>query len=350
MDEAAFKRLISGERRGLTATALRCGLRVLSVPYRGAVGLRNAMYAVGAQKSHRTAVPVISVGNLTAGGTGKTPLVAYLANHFQQAGKRAVLLSRGYKSLPGEVNDEKLVLDRLCPGVPHIQQPDRVSAAAIAIREQQAEVLILDDGFQHRRLHRDLDIVLIDATCPWGFDAVLPRGLLREPVNGLKRAHCAVITRVDLVDETQRQAIRDRIQKVQPRLPIAEVSYPPNELLAATGESQPLSAVRGQTVCAFCGIGNPSAFRQNLKAHEVIVPDDAFLTFPDHHHYTSSELKAVLESAQKHKASAVLTTLKDLVKVDPTLVSDIPLWAVNIGVEFDRGRDDFHQLLQSVGC
>src|SRR5207244_12530469 len=128
------------------------------------------------------------------GGTGKTPCAEFVARFFRQLDLRVALLSRGYGSQAGR-NDEALVLEENLPDVPHLQGPDRAALAQVAVEELDSEILVLDDGFQHRRLHRDLDIVLIDATCPWGYGHLLPRGLLREPISSLKRAHVAMLTR-----------------------------------------------------------------------------------------------------------------------------------------------------------
>ena len=185
MNERAFRKLVSGERRGLLAAGCRLGLSLLAAVYGLAVRLRTAGFRFGLSRISRCQVPVISIGNLTAGGTGKTPLVAWLTKWCQSQALQPGLLSRGYRSDADGNNDEKQLLDQFCPGVPHLQQPDRVSAARAAIDRHDCNVLLLDDGFQHRRLHRDLDLVLIDATCPFGYERLLPRGLLREPTSAL---------------------------------------------------------------------------------------------------------------------------------------------------------------------
>ncbi|MEO1997370.1 MAG: tetraacyldisaccharide 4'-kinase, partial [Planctomycetaceae bacterium] len=186
MNSRKFRDLISGHNRGLAARSVRWGLECLASIYGSGVRLRNRTYDRGLRKVQALPVPAISVGNLTAGGTGKTPFVAYLANSFCTHQHQPAILSRGYGSQDGEANDEKRVLDLLCPNVPHDQHPDRVAAAARVCEQHNIDVLILDDGFQHRRAARDLDIVLIDALNPWGFGHLLPRGLLREPPSALQ--------------------------------------------------------------------------------------------------------------------------------------------------------------------
>jgi tetraacyldisaccharide 4'-kinase len=346
VNEAEFRDLISGNRRGIPAALVRGALTGLSLPYRCITLLRNAVFDVGLRQAQRAAVPVVSVGNLTAGGTGKTPLVAYLANWFRDRGVRTVLLSRGYRALPGEVNDEKLVLDRTCPGVPHLQHPDRVQLAAIACHDYAAQLLILDDGFQHRRLHRELDIVLIDALNPWGYGRLLPRGLLREPVSALRRADLIVLTRADQCPASQKQEIIDRIASLGRADKLVEVAFPAQGLVNVAGETCALAALQRRPVAAFCGIGNPDGFRRTLAS--VGFEPASFDVFPDHHHYTPADLDRLGNQAAAAGASAVLTTLKDLVKCDRRELQGVPLWAVTIGVEIQAGAERLHDQLERI--
>ncbi|MBU6174878.1 MAG: tetraacyldisaccharide 4'-kinase, partial [Planctomycetes bacterium] len=159
-----------------------------SQPYAAAVTLRNWAFDRGFKKTIGVEIPVVSVGNLTAGGTGKTPTVAFLAKWFRAQNKRVAILSRGYGAGSDGRNDEAKELEITLPDVPHLQSPDRIASARIAVDELGMELLLLDDGFQHRRIGRDLDIVLLDAREPFGFGHLLPRGLLREPLRSLKRA------------------------------------------------------------------------------------------------------------------------------------------------------------------
>src|SRR2546430_13721210 len=162
-----FRDLVSGRQKGLWAAVARGVLRVAEVPYTIAVTVRNRRYDRGAAKVHRVDVPVITVGNLTLGGTGKTPMVKWLAQQFQNAGLRVAIVSRGYGAAEGKHNDEALELAQSLPHVPHIQNRDRVAAAQLAIHDFKSQLILLDDGFQHRRLGRDLDIVLLDALEPF---------------------------------------------------------------------------------------------------------------------------------------------------------------------------------------
>ena len=179
----------------MAGTLARCLLSAVEVPYTWAVRWRNYGYDHGQSPSQRVSVPVISVGNLSMGGTGKTPLVAWIAQRLQQRGVRVTLVSRGYGAVAGKPNDEALELEQKLPGVPHLQNPDRVAAAQKGIAELGSQAILLDDGFQHRRLARDLDIVLLDAVEPFGFGHVFPRGTLREPISGLRRADLVALSR-----------------------------------------------------------------------------------------------------------------------------------------------------------
>ena len=213
------------------AAALRGILAAAEVPYAWAVRRRNRRYDCGAKAVHRVDVPVISVGNLTLGGTGKTPMVEWIVRRFLAQGKKVGIISRGYGARGGP-NDEARELAWKLPGVPHVQDPDRVAAARRAIREFGCQVLVLDDAFQHRRIARDLDIVLLDALEPLGYEHVFPRGTLREPVEGLARADVVALSRADLLTAEQRAAIRDRVAKLSPEAVWVEVVHAPLGLVA----------------------------------------------------------------------------------------------------------------------
>lgn len=248
--------------------------------------------------------------------------------------------------MPLPANDEKLVLDQLCPGVPHLQNPDRVAAAQQAVRECGAQLLILDDGFQHRRLHRDLDIVLIDALNPFGYGRLLPRGLLREPIASLKRANLVVLTRADQCPPDDKQRILNQIAGFRGEQPVIEVRFAPVGLLNANGTTTKFESLNGRPVLAFCGIGNPEGFQKTLQQTELSVAE--FVTFPDHHPYTADDLASLETRATRHHAAAVLTTQKDLVKLDRLQLADRPLWAVQIGTELLHGRELLEQRFQNV--
>ncbi len=343
---SGFRDLVSGRRRGILPALARFGLHLIEVPYTLAVQWRNRRYDTGAAFTHWLPVPVVSVGNITLGGTGKTPMVAWVAQWYRRYGIRVAIVSRGYAAPKGVPNDEALELGRYLPDVPHLQQADRLAAALAAIRDHQAQIIILDDGFQHRRLHRDLDLVLIDALEPFGFDHVFPRGMLREPVSELRRADVVVLSRAELLERDEREEIRRRVLRHNSRVVWAETTHAPQYLVNYRGEREAIRLLRRQPVAAFCGIGNPAAFRFTLEScgYRVI----AFQEFPDHHPYTPADFERLAQWAKSLNVKALLCTQKDLVKIPLEQVGDRPLWAIAVEIEIVRGSHELETKLQSL--
>lgn len=329
-----FRALVSGQQTGPRAALLRGVLRLAETPYTLAMRYRNHRYDSGSAESHAVSVPVISVGNLTLGGTGKTPLVEWLALKLAESEKRVAIVSRGYGSEEGQPNDEALELALALPNVPHIQNPDRLAAAKTAIAEHAAQVVLLDDGFQHRRLKRDLDIVLLDATEPFGFDHVFPRGTLREPVRGLARADVVILSRADLLSDTMRQTIRARVTQLAPQAIWCEVRHHLSRLTNSDGHQVDSNILSGKRAAAFCGIGNPAGFRHTLDALDC--KNIRLREFPDHHNYSHEDIAEL--SAWCQGSDILLTTRKDLVKVSVPTLGGIPLWAVEIEIDFLSGQ------------
>ena len=356
--EAAFHDLISGRTAGPLADCARGALGGASHVYGRAVAARNRAYDRGSRSVHHAGVPVVSVGNLTAGGTGKTPVVAHLCEELRRRGYRPAVLSRGYgagrnaAAAGGPGNDEKRLLEARLPGLPHVQNPDRVAGAAVAMHEYAADVLVLDDGFQHRRLHRDLDLVLVDATRPFGHDRLLPRGLLREPVTGLSRAHAVLLTRGDRLEPSELLALVERIRAVRPGLPVVPVTFPAVDLTGRGAVSRPPSWLRGKRVTAFCGIGNPDAFRGTLADLGCDVV--AFTPYADHHAYTPRDVRRERARAAGLGAACTVCTEKDWVKVlrwvgaNGSGEDPVPVRALRIGVEFPAGRGPLDRLLDPL--
>ena len=346
MNEELFLKLISGETTGAVPTVLKAGLSGLSLFYRCGVSARNLAFDIGLKRTWSAPVPVISVGNLTTGGTGKTPFVAWLANWFQDQSLKPGLLSRGYRSLDNQSNDEKLLLDNLCPGVPHLQDPDRCHSAQFACEEYGTKVLILDDGFQHRKLNRQLDIVLIDALNPWGFGALLPRGLLREPMSSLNRASLVVLTRVDQVPPEQLTELKKQITRTTGQKQIVEVAFPPQQLINAVGDTKHLDEIKGARIYAFCGIGNPQGFKQTLEKMNGELLE--FQSYPDHYHYSESDLQEISEKLEQHNADFAVTTHKDLVKIPQNNLGTKPLWALQIGCQIIARQEFLDVSLENI--
>lgn len=344
MREEVFLDIVSSRRASLTAGLARAALQALSWPYAAAVELRNLAYARRLARTHRVAAPVVSIGNITTGGVGKTPTVAWLANQLRESGRRPVIISRGYRSLDGEENDEKRLLDRLCAGVPHLQNRDRAAAARQALREGAADVVLLDDGFQHRRLERDFDLVVIDALVPWGYGHVLPRGLLREPLKNLQRADAVLISRCDLATEAE---VADIVRQLKERTaaPLFRTAFRPTGLINVRNERLSLGKAASRRAVAFCGIGNPAGFRRTLASVAIPVDDDRFLAFPDHHHYDNDDLRKIALRAEEQGAELLLTTGKDLVKMTSARLGGASLWALEIELTF---LDDAAPLLSQL--
>ncbi len=346
LNPSEFRDLVSGRQRGFRAACLRAVLAGVELPYSLAVRWRNRRYDRGGKRVQKVGVPVVSVGNLTLGGTGKTPMVAWIARFLRAKGVRVTLISRGYGAEAGSRNDEAIELERRLPDVPHLQDPDRVAAAAIAVEELGCQMILLDDGFQHRRIYRDLDIVLLDALEPFGFRRVFPRGTLREPLGGLGRAQAVVLTRADMIDDADREAIRRRAADLAPDASWAEVVHAPEVLLAADGGSESLESLQGRTVAAFCGIGNPAGFRYTLSQCGCTVA--AWKEFPDHHRYQRDEIEQLAGWASRCGADAVVCTAKDLVKIGLSHLGPLPLRALAIGIRFLEGQERIESQLAAL--
>ena len=345
IDEAAFLRLVRGESRGIGPSLGRLGLAAIASAYRAGAAVRNVAFDRGWKDVGKAGVPVISVGNLTLGGTGKTPLVEYVARWGRARGLRVAILSRGYGQVEG-LNDEGRVLEENLPDAPHLQDRDRLALARIAVEELESELLVLDDGFQHRRLARDLDLVLLDALDPFGQGRLFPRGLLREPVGSLKRADVVILSRGDLVDESTRHAIQREAERKAGPLRWVVARHAPRDLIGEGEIIEPIGAVAGRTVAAFCGIGNPEGFRRTLDGLGVHVV--GFRPFPDHHLYTAGDVADLAGWVAGLGAGLVLTTQKDSVKLRVATLASIPLRALRIGLDVIEGEPALLDALDAV--
>ncbi len=346
INPTTFHEIVSGRRKDLEARFYRCALRMIETPYAMAVRWRNRRYDAGRAESVRVGVPVVCVGNMTLGGVGKTPMVAWIARKLRERNIRVSVVSRGYGAEAGAANDEAKELEIKLPDVPHLQNPNRAAAAQIAVEELATQLILLDDGFQHRRLARDFDVVLIDAWEPFGFDHVFPRGTLREPLAGLARAQAVVLTRADQISAEERNAIRERIKKYAPNAVWAETCAAPQAWAAADGSTSPLAELSGKRTAAFCGIGNPAGFRKTLES--LGVEPVAFREFPDHHPYGRDDLDALSDLVEKSQAEAIVCTEKDLVKIGLASINGRPLRALRIAVEFLSGQTEFETALESI--
>jgi tetraacyldisaccharide 4'-kinase len=307
----------------------------LSPLYRGAVAARGAAYRHGWLQRARLDAPVVSVGNLTFGGTGKTPTVIELVRDLVRIGRRPAILTRGYKRRDGnqvvmigpepkqavdEVGDEPLEMARQLPGVPVVVDADRERGGNEALRWG-ADVLVLDDGFQHLKLERDLDLVLIDAGDPWGGGRLPPLGRLREPLTAIRRASAVLITKVPADWRPVVAEIETAIDRLAPTLQVF-VSRLRARRVRVPGEGwRSAEVLRGRRVLAFAGIGRPSGFADTLFEAGAEIVDRRW--FPDHHAYSATELLEIVTAAEKEEAVAV-TTAKDATKLPP----DAAVWTV----------------------
>jgi tetraacyldisaccharide 4'-kinase len=326
------------------ATVFRSLLRLAETPYSLAMRIRNRRYDRGSAESYAAGVPVISIGNLTLGGTGKTPLVEWIAKKLREFKVRVAIVSRGYGAEESGYNDEALELELSLPDVPHLQNPDRVAAARVAVEELEMQLILLDDGFQHRRLRRDLNIVLLDASEPFGFEHVFPRGTLREPLAGLARADVVVLSRADMVTREDRDRIRSRVQRFAAQALWCEVEHRVTTLLGSKGHEVSLDLLKGKRVAAFCGIGNSTGFRHTLSSLGCDMV--AWREFPDHHNYTRDDVASLSEWGQQ--ADVLICTRKDLVKLRVPTLGSIPLWAVKIEIGFLAGEAEFGQQVAQI--
>lgn len=335
---AGYFDYVSGRRRGLGAAAVRAALRALAAPYYFGCVFRRVLYDYGLLLCHELDARVISVGNITAGGTGKTPMVAWLGRWLKSRGVKFAVLSRGYKAGPEATNDEALVLRRHLADVPHLVGKNRFASGLKAIRKHGVECLVLDDGFQHLAVGRDLDIVLLDALIPFGYGHVLPRGLLREPLRALGRADVVVLTRCDVVPRDSVRDLRRMVRELAGFVPVAEASHRPVRFHDhATGQAQPLEWAKGRRVFAFSALGNPLAFPATLsRLGAEVVHHEAFR---DHHWYDEDDLRAIAAAARQRGAEAVVTTEKDAVKIEAFPSACPPVFFLEVEFAIAEGEE-----------
>lgn len=341
-----FDSAIRKGHAGIGNRLVRAACWWLSIPYAIGVWFRNRRFDRNSNRAVRVPIPVISIGNLTLGGTGKTPAVEFFARHLRNRDCRVAILSRGYGSDTGP-NDEALLLEDNLPDVPHLQGRDRVALAATALEELESEVLLLDDGFQHRRLHRDFDIVLIDATRNIFDEHLFPRGLLREPVASLQRAHAVILTRCDRATPGSVRVQMAELNRRFPHLLLATARHSTLELIREGTIPLEPSTLRGRSVLAFCGIGNPEAFQKTLV--ELGANLIGFRPFADHQKYTRDDVESLRSWAATFPSeTVVVTTQKDFVKLRTPDLEGRPLLALRIEFAFQSGESELLARLDSM--
>lgn len=333
---------MSGRRRGAGPACLRAAAWAAGKPYALAMRVRRWAYRRGVLASHEAPLPVISVGNVTAGGTGKTPMVAWIVHRLAEAGRAPAIVTRGYRAAKSggaeRKSDEAALLAELT-GAAVIVEPDRVAGSRRAA-DGGADVVVLDDAFQHQRIRRDLDIVLIDAVEPLGFGHCLPRGLLREPPRALRDAGAIVITHADEVPADRLAALRERLARLcGPEAVFAEARHKPVAVIDEAGQRREPDGLKDRNVAAFCGLGCPEHFFAALEGLGANLVDSTALD--DHAPYSLAGLQRMSDRARALGAEAMVTTQKDHVRLAHLAgPRDVPIWQLTIEIELTAGREE----------
>lgn len=369
--------VIEGRRRGKRAATLRFVLRQLSILFGGIVQLRLSLYKWGILRPHTLGCQVLSVGNLTVGGTGKTPVVEVFASALQAQGRRVAILSRGYKrKRPSfrkrlksrlmfqntgttplvvsdgkrlllnsrESGDEPYMLASNLPDVAVIVSTNRVKAGQYAIKKLGCDTLILDDGFQYMRLRHRLDMVLVDRTNPFGNRCVLPRGLLREPVRNIRRAGFIFITKSNGDGAPE---LKQQLRELNPDAEISECRHCARHIQNIyTGEEKPLSTLKGLAIAAISAIAVPQGFEDELKRQGATVLYHK--TYADHHRYSQQEILDLINHSLQLGAQALLTTEKDAVRFPFIDRRDIPIYFLRVQIEMLSGKEAFTEWIGRI--
>ena len=333
-------------------------LTLLSCIYWIVWSIRKKLYLTGILKVKRLPCPVISIGNITVGGTGKTPVVIALARLLQDKVEHVVVLSRGYKrrsqspivvvsdenkiiSTPLESGDEPYLIASLLHSVRVIVGANRYDSGRYAIENFNARLFILDDGFQHIELYRDSDILLIDATNPTGNGHLLPKGILREPLSEISRADCIIISRAN---EGDREYVTGLVRKYNKNSPVFYGTYKAKCFIDLNGNIHGLNYIAGKAILLFSGIGNPYSFRKSIEDIGGRVQGE--IIFPDHYWYKEKDMNRIFEDAKRVSADTILTTEKDIVRIIGTNVfnkaeDNIVILALKVEMELSEGFEEW---------
>ena len=333
--------LMKDENSGPLDLVCKGVLRVISWVYGVAIRLVDISYASGIRKTYRADMPVISVGNITLGGTGKTPFVIFLADYLQLNGKRPAILTRGYGK-----DECKMLKDELAD-VPVLVGQDRVKSARKAL-EENAGIIILDDGFQHRRIERDVNIVMIDCMRPFGNKNLFPRGILRESVSSLKRADMFVLTRTDRASHDSVNNTKDELNKLFPGRPVILTRYTPSFLTDVTGAACAISEMKDKKILLVSGIVDHDYFQFLVKDAAGVIASR--IDYDDHHAYSQKDIDRIFTECQKKEIDIVMVTKKDYVKLEDLNISQIEekLFVLNITVDITEGKEELLAGLNSI--
>lgn len=332
-------------------------LYLLSILYGIGVRLRFLLYCIGVFKTHRLDCKVISVGNITIGGSGKTPMAIYLAKRLLERGKKAVILSRGYKGKikdagvvsdgkdillgPEDAGDEPHLMAVKLKTVPVIVGRDRYTAGMYAVERFKPDIIILDDGFQHIRLARDMDIALIDLRRGFGNGHLFPMGILREPLSGLRRASLIMLKGSNPPVSPFEKGGFNEGRMGGFNCQTISFSYKAKEVSSLFDGS--ILNLKGKKVIALSGIADPKSFSETLKELGAIVIEE--IVYPDHHFYTSDDLKKIKDTASE--AEIIVTTEKDGVKLKRLSIKDLPIYTIAIDVDIENTKN-FNEILMNV--
>ena len=331
-------------------------LYLLSLPYGWAVRARSLFYSLKLLKTKTLPCPVISVGNITVGGTGKTPLVMALAKGLMDRGISVAILSRGYKGTktsepvvsdgkniflsPEESGDEPFLMAQVCKGVPVFVGKDRFANGQIALQQFGIKGLLLDDGYQHLPLHRDLDILLIDSHIGFGDHHLLPRGILREHLSHLRRAHLFLLTKVEDLEISR--PLEKKIHEIHPRAQVFHSHYQPMSLVDPKGEQEELYSLKGKKILVLSGIANPNYFSSLLRKCRTEIVSEAI--FPDHHFYITKDLSSIKEKSKG--VDWIVTTEKDMLKLRRLGIDHLPIRALRIEMKIWEEEEFFRRIMQ----
>jgi len=331
-------------------------LYLLSLPYGGVVRSRSLFYSLGLLKTKTLLCPVISVGNITVGGTGKTPLVMALAKGLMERGIPIAILSRGYKGKktsepvvsdgktiflsPEESGDEPFLMAQACKGIPVLVGKNRFITGRIALQRFGVKGLLLDDGYQHLPIHRDINILLIDSHIGFGDHHLLPRGILREPLSHLRRANLFLLTKLE--DPEISQLLEKKIHEIHPSSQVFHSHYEPVSLIDSKEEQEELHSLKGKKILALSGIANSNYFSSLLRKCGMEIVREAI--FPDHHLYATEDLPFIEEKSKG--VDYIVTTEKDMVKLKKLNVDHLPLRALRIEVKIWEEKEFYQKVLE----
>lgn len=352
---AAFEKMLYAQEPGPFVSLLLFPLWLCSLVFRLVVVVRARLYASGMLISRELPCRVVTIGNITVGGTGKTPTVSLVARAFADAGLYTAVLSRGYGGSSRaplivsdrdtvlasvrQAGDEPFMLAQSLSGIPVITARDRYRGGMLACEHFNPHVLVMDDGFQHLRLRRDCDIVLINARNPFGCGSLLPRGILREPVSALRRARIIIITKVD--QHRDPEELKDRIAAIHPAAQVFLARFKPTALVhPASGRSVAFEDVRGRTAAGLCSIGDPGNFFSMLA--DLGVSYSRPLVFSDHHRYSAQDFRRIAERAGE--VDYLITTQKDIAKMSSDMLKMPNLLVLQVRQVIDE-HDLFIQLV-----